>query len=160
MIKEKLIYAIDFDGTIVEHAYPGIGMPIYNMLDIIKKLKEEGHSLILWTCRYGEKLEEAKDWLKAQGVYDCFDAFNENLPEQIKYFGSDTRKIFANVYVDDRAQYVRRFAEEFFSEVEEREAVDICITCRNFIFYGDEYFTYSDGPVVCNECMEGLKTNV
>ena len=31
-----------------------------------------------------------------------FDAVNENLPEIIESFGSDTRKIFANEYIDDR----------------------------------------------------------
>lgn len=31
-----------------------------------------------------------------------FDAVNENLPEIIENFGSDTRKIFANEYIDDR----------------------------------------------------------
>ena len=31
-----------------------------------------------------------------------FDCVNENLPEVIKEFGSDTRKIFAHEYIDDR----------------------------------------------------------
>lgn len=31
-----------------------------------------------------------------------FDAVNENLPEIIAEFGGDTRKIFANEYIDDR----------------------------------------------------------
>ena len=31
-----------------------------------------------------------------------FDAVNENLPEIVENFGSDTRKIFANEYIDDR----------------------------------------------------------
>ena len=147
-----MIYAIDFDGTIVEHAYPDICKPIYNMLEIIRKLKEDGHSLILWTCRYGEKLEEAKTWLKEQKVYDCFDAFNENLPAQKEYFGNDTRKVFANVYVDDRAEFVRNFAAEKYGDIHDRSVLDVCICCGNFILCDEEYVTYSDGPREHKEC--------
>ena len=31
-----------------------------------------------------------------------FDAVNENLPEMIKLFGSDSRKVFADYYLDDK----------------------------------------------------------
>ena len=32
-----------------------------------------------------------------------FDAVNENLPDMIEKFGGDSRKIFADVYIDDKA---------------------------------------------------------
>ena len=32
-----------------------------------------------------------------------FDAVNENLPENIEFFGNDCRKVWANEYWDDRA---------------------------------------------------------
>ena len=38
---------------------------------------------------------------KAQGIE--YDAVNEPLPEQISTWGNDTRKIWADVYIDDRA---------------------------------------------------------
>ena len=31
-----------------------------------------------------------------------FDAVNEPLPEQIKQWGNDTRKIYADYYIDDK----------------------------------------------------------
>ena len=31
-----------------------------------------------------------------------FDAVNENLPEIVEGFGGDSRKIYADVYIDDR----------------------------------------------------------
>ena len=63
---KHLIIAIDFDGTIVEDAYPNIGKPLIFALDTIKKLQADGHRLILWTYRSGQKLTEAVDFCKEQ----------------------------------------------------------------------------------------------
>jgi hydroxymethylpyrimidine pyrophosphatase-like HAD family hydrolase len=99
--KTKYIYAIDFDGTIAVSEYPKILGPIKCVIDTCKKLKEEGHILILWTCRRGRALQEAIAFCEEQGL--TFDYINENVPEIIEFFGSDTRKIFADYYLDDRA---------------------------------------------------------
>lgn len=56
--------------------------------------------MILWTCRVEDMLQKAVEWCKERNL--VFDAVNENLPEIIENFGSDTRKIFANEYIDDR----------------------------------------------------------
>lgn len=45
-------------------------------------------------------LRKAVEWCEEKGL--IFDAVNENLPEIVDSFGSDTRKIFANEYIDDR----------------------------------------------------------
>lgn len=42
---------LDFDGTIVEHAYPYIGDDNPNAFKIIKKLQENDHNIILNTYR-------------------------------------------------------------------------------------------------------------
>ncbi len=94
------IYAFDFDGTLCQEAYPGIGKPNKAMIRYAKKLKEKGNRLILWTCRNGQPLEHAIAWCQEQGLE--FDAVNQNLPEILKMFGSDSRKITADYYVDDR----------------------------------------------------------
>ena len=44
------------------------------------------------------------EWCRAQGI--VFDAVNEPLPEQIKRWGNDTRKIYADFYIDDKAMSV------------------------------------------------------
>lgn len=99
-MKNKII-AVDFDGTLCENKYPKIGAPnvplIYHLID----QKKHGAKLILWTCRSGELLAKAVHWCEKTGL--TFDAINENLPEIIDAFGSDTRKIFANEYIDDLA---------------------------------------------------------
>jgi hypothetical protein len=46
-------------------------------------------------------LNDAVHWCEKTGL--IFDAINENLPEIIEAFGSDTRKIFATEYIDDLA---------------------------------------------------------
>lgn len=97
--KNHLIIAIDFDGTIVEDAFPGIGKPMLFALETIKKLRSEGHRLILWTYRNGERLQEAVDFCKKNGIE--FYAVNKNYPEE-EFDGSISRKIHADLFIDDR----------------------------------------------------------
>ena len=94
------IYAIDFDGTLCEDAWPDIGKPNYTLIQILKILREKGDKIILWTCRTADRLDEAITWCKEQGLE--FDTVNENLPEIIGQFGTESRKVFADVYIDDK----------------------------------------------------------
>ena len=97
-----MIYAIDFDGTIVKNAYPEIGKFRTEACAFIRKIQARGDKWILWTTREDEKLGEAVATLCAVGLYP--DAINDNLPE-VKAQWPDNpnpRKIFADVYIDDR----------------------------------------------------------
>lgn len=96
---KHLIIAIDFDGTIVEDAYPGIGTPMLFAFETIKKLQSEGHRLILWTYRSGQKLEEAVAFCKKNDIE--FYAVNKNYPEE-EFDGEISRKINADIFIDDR----------------------------------------------------------
>ena len=92
--------AIDFDGTIVTHAYPAIGKPIPFAIETLKKLqKEDHHQLILWTCREGELLQEAIDYCAARGLE--FYAVNSNFPEETSDIIS-ARKLEEDLFIDDR----------------------------------------------------------
>ena len=95
-----MIVAFDFDGTVVEHQFPKIGPPLPGAIETLRALQDAGHTLILWTCRKGLELQAALEWLDAQGVYP--ECVNCNTPEMEVEFGGDTRKVFANVYIDDR----------------------------------------------------------
>ncbi|MDR0505492.1 MAG: hypothetical protein LBH32_01565 [Dysgonamonadaceae bacterium] len=92
--------AVDFDGTIVEHEYPKIGKPIPFAIDVLKKLQqEEHHILILWTMREGKLLDEAINYCAKQGL--TFYAHNKNYPEEV--FSEDSvRKLAVDIYIDDR----------------------------------------------------------
>lgn len=97
---ESKIIAVDFDGTLCENKYPEIGEPNITLIRYLVHRQAYGEKLILWTCRAGEMLEKAIAWCTEYSL--TFDAVNENLPEIIEDFGSDTRKIFAHEYIDDR----------------------------------------------------------
>lgn len=90
--------AVDFDGTIVDHRYPEIGPERPFALETLKKLKAEGHILILWTYREGKRLDEAIEWCRARGLE--FHAVNTNDPFEDSMSGP--RKINADIYIDDR----------------------------------------------------------
>jgi hypothetical protein len=98
------IYAVDFDGTLVEDDYPNIGIPTKALLGILKLQKINSVSKwILWTCRSGESLTKAVEFCKNIGLR--FDAINENLPEIQEIFGTDTRKVYADFYIDDKSKF-------------------------------------------------------
>ena len=90
--------AVDFDGTIVEHEYPKIGKPIPFALEVLKKLKNDGHILILWTVRDGKLLTEAVEYCEKNGL--SFYAINRNHPEENNKDAS--RKVSVDMYIDDR----------------------------------------------------------
>jgi hydroxymethylpyrimidine pyrophosphatase-like HAD family hydrolase len=94
-----MIIAIDFDGTIVEHRYPAIGRTRPLAFKVLKALQERNHRLILWTYRSGSKLEEAVEFCRSHGVE--FYAVNKNFPEE-EWHEDDSRKILADLYIDDR----------------------------------------------------------
>lgn len=98
-MKDKFIIAVDFDGTIVEDAYPNIGKPQLFAFDTLKRLQNDGHRLILWTYRHGSKLEEAVAFCKANGIE--FYAINQSFPGDT-YEGKMSRKIAADIFIDDR----------------------------------------------------------
>ena len=94
------IIAIDFDGTLVKNKFPEIGAINLHVWAAALRAKSEGTKLILWTSRTGEVLEKAVQFCKYHGL--TFDAVNDNIPE-VKALGWNARKVFATLYIDDRA---------------------------------------------------------
>ena len=94
-----LIIAIDFDGTIVEHRFPEIGHIRPFAFETLQALQAKNYRLILWTHRSGRLLDEAVTFCLEHGVK--FYAVNRNYPEE-KWYEHDSRKILADVYIDDR----------------------------------------------------------
>ena len=108
------IYAVDFDGTLCVSSFPEIGAPNMRLINHLIKRKKKGNKLILWTCRVGERLAEAVSWCKDKGLE--FDAINSNLPEMIEYWGNDPRKVFADVYIDDKAKNKAKYCVPYKGE--------------------------------------------
>ena len=93
--------AVDFDGTIVDHRFPELGEPVPEAIEWIKKFKEAGAILILWTVRhdgerYGDVLTQALNFCEENGLK--FHFVNES-PQKL----SDSPKAYANIYIDDSA---------------------------------------------------------
>lgn len=98
-----MIIAVDFDGILCENQFPEIGPPIYPVISAIRELIDKGHEVVLWTSRNGKELEAAVQWCDDRGLRFC--AVNEPAPSnEEKYRGVypvPTRKIYADVYIDD-----------------------------------------------------------
>jgi hypothetical protein len=128
--RKSLVFAVDFDGTIVENIFPQTGSPYPGAVETLKELHELGHRIIIWTCRTGQGLEEAKSWLHNNAVH--YDAINDDV-KSTKIWLKGNRKVFADYYLDDRswppfpgwaaihAQFVQR-------ETDESDAVEIKTT--------------------------------
>lgn len=102
LIPEPFIIAVDFDGTIVENEWPFIGTPRREVIKLLVELRSVPEiRLILWTNRTRERLSEAVSFCRSEGIY--FDAINTNLPEIVGKYGGYSRKISADMYLDDKA---------------------------------------------------------
>lgn len=96
----KRVIAVDFDGTLCENKWPKIGEPNTELIRQLAEEQEAGTAVILFTCRSGKMLDEAVNWSREQGLR--FDRVNDNMPERIRAYKGNTRKISADVYIDDR----------------------------------------------------------
>jgi hypothetical protein len=100
MLQGPLKIAVDFDGTIVEHRYPEIGKEILFAFDTLRALQKQKHQLILWTFRTGKELKEAVEYCRRNGVE--FYAVNKSYPEEEFDEETSSRKIEADIFIDDR----------------------------------------------------------
>ena len=96
-----MIFGVDFDGTLSFGLWPDTGTPNMGLIDFLKKRRQSGDKLILWTCREGDCLRAAVDWCSAYELQ--FDAINDNLPEITEKYGCNSRKISCDFYIDDKA---------------------------------------------------------
>lgn len=93
---------LDFDGTVVKHAYPAVGEDI-GAVPVLKRLVANGCNLLLSTMRSHDSagvdtLQPAIDWFEARGL--PLYGVNEN-PTQKEWTSSP--KVYGNLYIDDGA---------------------------------------------------------
>ncbi len=92
--------AVDFDGVIHDGLYPDIGKLAPDCREVMRRLQARGAVFILSTCRTGKLLEDARQFCTVNSL--PFAHYNENLASRINAFGGDSRKISADVYIDDK----------------------------------------------------------
>jgi len=99
------VFAIDYDDTIVDSNWPGAGSVKEGALETINWFKKCGVYIIIWSCREMKSDKDAaKSVLKKSGI--IYDKFNENCPELIDKFHADSRKIGADLYIEDKTLLV------------------------------------------------------
>lgn len=103
MLKPNSIVAVDFDGTCVTHEFPKLGRDI-GAQRVLKRLVKEGHRLILWTMRSGNRADGSDPLADAVGWFALnkipLFGINGN-PEQKSW--TESPKAYAHLYVDDAA---------------------------------------------------------
>ena len=108
MFLRRFYIAVDFDGTLVQHNYPAIGE---TKMETIIKLRERCEELttmgyfpviILWTCREGLHLQEAKEWCEDNLPKNLIPSYYNENPE-IHQDDVACSKIYADEYWDDKA---------------------------------------------------------
>lgn len=99
-METPLKIAVDFDGTIVEHRYPDIGKDILFAFETLHALQKQKHLLVLWTYRSGKELDEAVEYCRQNGIE--FYAVNKSYPEEEFNEAYASRKIEADIFIDDR----------------------------------------------------------
>lgn len=111
-----MIIAIDFDGTIVRGKYPNIDGLMPNAKQCIDQMAAQDHYIIIHTCRSGEHLLNAINYLIEQGIR--FNRVNDNHPDQIRMYNNNSRKVYAHVYVDDKNVFGFPGWRETIAEIE------------------------------------------
>lgn len=96
---ERMILAIDFDGTIVDEDYPNIGKLKPNVVNIINKLYDLGDYIIIWTNRKDADLKSALEFLDKVGIK--YHIANDNIKD-VKLNFIPYPKIYADIFIDDR----------------------------------------------------------
>ena len=122
----KYVFAVDFDGTCVTHAFPYIGLEI-GAASVLKELTNLGHKIILFTMRSdienptsddynihpkgGNYLSDAVQWFKDNDI--PLYGINTN-PQQLSWTTSP--KAYADYYIDDASIGTPMFYNKLVSD--------------------------------------------
>jgi hydroxymethylpyrimidine pyrophosphatase-like HAD family hydrolase len=109
MLKETLVVAVDFDGTISTEPHMGHELVLQpNCKEVLNRLHDKGVKLILWTCRTGKALDEAIEFLAHEEIFHLFSVTNQQLPEIEELYQPDVaRKVGADYYIDDKNLFTK-----------------------------------------------------
>ena len=90
-----MIIAVDYDGTLEIK-----GKLNQQLIESLRRVQRRGDTVILWTCREGKTLQNALQALNGAGFRPQY--VNCNAPEAIRRMGHDSRKVYADLYLDDK----------------------------------------------------------
>lgn len=90
---DSLVVAFDFDNTVYD--FHQVGLDFKDVITLLQELKKIGCYLIIFTANEDEDF--VKSYCKKNKI--PFDGINENPP----FYKSNSRKIYYNILLDDRA---------------------------------------------------------
>lgn len=104
-----MIISVDFDGVCVEPVWPNEPKDMPGAVEGIHTLLRRGHAVVIWTCRsehmgFGPHsgIGFVYNWLCKNDLQDRVHV-NSNHPRVLaEFMGRESRKIHADVYIDDR----------------------------------------------------------
>ena len=104
------LLAVDFDGVLCNSKFPAANSQNWlnkSLLWYVKRKQSKGWLITLWTCRENDGHPNFKDSRKFAlsflWEHDFVPDFvNENDPVRTAMFGSDSRKLGADRFIDDR----------------------------------------------------------
>lgn len=125
---KNLVISVDFDGVICTIDYPRIGKLMTGAKHTINKWAEQGHKILINTCRSGVFLDDCRHFLDDNGI--SYHLINENLQDRIEQYGGDTRKLSFDIAFDDKnfggfCGWKR--ADAAVQELSNRKPIIICI---------------------------------
>ena len=114
MVRQKIV-CFDFDGVIATYkgwkGFDKLGRPIKKVINVMKKLKEKGYFITIFTTR--ADTPKLRKWLEKHNVpYDSLNSFAHNPPYT-------SFKPIYHCVVDDRAvNPINLSEEELLKEIE------------------------------------------
>lgn len=97
-------FCIDFDDTItINTKFPSVGELNPHADRVIRRIKENGGEICIWTCRTGEHEVSVRDFLEKHNI--PYDSFNDILPCERILWGDGGRKVYSDLYIDDHGVY-------------------------------------------------------
>lgn len=108
-----MVICLDFDGVIIPYKpWSGVEVfpePLEGIMESTKKLKQYGHTIIIFTCR--KEVEYIHQFLKKYDIlYDFINYYPEQHPE------TNQHKPIADVYIDDKGLTFQGKWDDIFIE--------------------------------------------
>lgn len=97
----KIVISVDYDSTIFPYHTIDNAEHINKVISVLKIAKETGAYIAIFTCSNPDRHDEIMDYCKTKGL--IIDSINVN-PIDLPY--GHHGKIYANIYIDDRAGLV------------------------------------------------------
>ncbi len=99
---KPLLFCLDFDNTCAFEYFPEVGPDVPYAEQVLKRMQEAGHKIILWTARTGQQLADAVHWFNEKKI--VLYGINDNPspdPCLAEKYGIP-RKIVPDWFIDDR----------------------------------------------------------